>query len=215
MLYRRWPTLALCAAAALAAACSAPPPPEPVAPEPLPPPPPPPPVVEAPPKPCKALDEGCVAEESTRAKIAKSSLVITPVKGWTYAQGESATIAQSTEEGPALAAALVDIGEGKGAPEKRDAALAALAQELNVTLPKTKVTWKKPADTKEIDGRKIGLWQKEGAARGSKKGPLLIFSDLGKEGEVLLGLAFVPDDDDSGADASLLQAIESISTMGE
>ncbi|WP_155798759.1 hypothetical protein [Sorangium cellulosum] len=214
MFFRRWPTLALSAAAALAAACSSPPPPQPVAPDPpvtAAPEPPPPPA----PKPCKALDEACQAEESTRAKIARSSFVLTPVKGWTYAQAESATIAQATAEGPALATAQVDVGEGKQAAEKRDAALDALAHEIDVTLPKKKVNWKKPLETKDIAGRKIGLWQSEGAARGSKKGPLLIFADTGKEGEILLGLGFVPDDDSSGADATILQSIESISVAGE
>ncbi|WP_437565026.1 hypothetical protein [Sorangium sp. So ce542] len=214
MFFRRWPTLALSAAAALAAACSSPPPPQPVTPEPpvtAAPPPPPPPA----PKPCKALDEQCQAEESTRAKIAGSSLVLTPVKGWTYAQGESATIAQAADEGPALATAQVDTGEGKQAAEKRDAALDALAREINVTLPKKKVNWKKPDDVKEISGRKIGLWQKEGAARGTKKGPLLIFADAGKDGEIVIGLGFVPDDDSSGADATILQSIESIAVAGE
>lgn len=167
------------------------------------------------PKPCKALDEACQAEESTRAKIARSSFVLTPVKGWTYAQAESATIAQAAAEGPALATAQVDVGEGKQAAEKRDAALDALAREIDVTLPKKKVNWKKPLETKDIAGRKIGLWQSEGAARGSKKGPLLIFADTGKEGEILLGLGFVPDDDSSGADATILQSIESISVAGE
>ncbi|WP_437668588.1 hypothetical protein [Sorangium sp. So ce131] len=206
--------MALSAAAALAAACSSPPPPQPEAPAPIATPAPPPPE-PAPPKPCKALDEQCQAEESTRAKIARSSLVFAPVKGWTYAQGESATIAQAADEGPALATAQVDVGEGKPATEKRDAALDALAQEIKVTLPKKKLNWKKPDDVKDIAGRKIGLWQKEGAARGTKKGPLLIFADTGKEGEIVIGLGFVPDDDTTGADATILQSIESISVAGE
>ena len=58
-------------------------------------------------------------------------------------------------------------------------------------------------------------WQAEGAARGTKKGPLLIFADTGKEGDVLLGLGFVPDDDSSGADAAILASIESIAVAGE
>ncbi|WP_437642465.1 hypothetical protein [Sorangium sp. So ce854] len=215
MFSRRWPTLALGAAAALAAACSSPPPPQPAAPEPpvaaAPEQPPPPPA----PKPCKALDEGCQAEESTRAKIARSTFILTPVKGWTYAQAEDATIAQAAAEGPALATAQVDVGEGKQAAEERDDALEALARAIDVTLPKKKVNWKKPLETKEIAGRKIGLWQSEGAARGSRKGPLLIFADTGKEGEILLGLGFVPDDDNSGADATILQSIESISVAAE
>ncbi|AUX23642.1 uncharacterized protein SOCEGT47_041700 [Sorangium cellulosum] len=215
MFLRRWPPLALSAAAALAAACSAPPPPQPVTPAPVATPTSPPPPAPPPPKPCKALDEGCQAEDSTRAKIAGSTLVITPAKGWTYAQGESATLAQAADDGPALATAQVDVGEGKQAAEKRDAALAALAQELDVTLPKKKVNWKRPDDTKEIAGKKLGLWQREGAMRGERKGPLLIFADAGEDGEIVLGLGFVPDDDDSGADATILQSIESISVAEE
>ncbi|WP_441285944.1 hypothetical protein ACSRUE_26030 [Sorangium sp. KYC3313] len=208
------PTLALGAAAALAAACSSPPPPQPVAPPPTvtaAPPPPPPPA----PKPCKALDEQCQAEASTRAKIAQSSLVFTPAKGWTYAQAESATIAQAADEGPAFATAQIDAGEGKQAIEKRDAALEALAREIDVTLPKKKVNWKKPDDIKDVAGRKIGLWQREGATRGARKGPLLIFGDTGKDGEIVLGLGFVPEDDSSGADETILQSIESISVAAE
>ena len=40
------------------------------------------------------------------------------------------------------------------------------------------VNWKKPDDVKDVAGRKIGLWQREGAARGSRKGPLLIFENV-------------------------------------
>jgi hypothetical protein len=200
--------MALSAAASLAAACSSSPPPKPVEPKPI----------QAtvslspPPKPilCKALDEKCKASESTKIKIAGSALVITPAKGWTYAEGDSATLAQASSNGPATAVAQVELGDAKQEAAKREAALGALARELQVTLPKKKVNWKKPDDTKDVAGMKVGLWQVEGAARADKKGPLLIFSTPSKDGKAVLGLGFVPDDDTSGADGTILQSIESI-----
>jgi hypothetical protein len=213
---RRWTPLALGAVAALAAACSSlsPPPvavaqpPAEATPETTTPPP-------KKPKPCKTLEEQCESEPSTKARIAGTNLVFTPAKGWTYAQAESATLAQASSNGPALSVAQVEVGEAKQEAAKRDTALAALAQELKVTLPKKKVNWKKPDDTKDVAGMKVGLWQVEGAARADKKGPLLIFSSPAREGKALLGLGFVPDDDSTSADAIILQSIGSIAVPEE
>ena len=202
--------LMLIGAAALTAACSSTPPPEtpPIeapAPEPKEPVPPPPP-------PCEALSEDCAAEAETRARIAKSELRIRPVKGWKYAQGADATVAQSSEEGAAMAVAEVETGtDAKAEPGKRDEALEALAKQINVTLPKKKVTWKKPLEEKSVGEMKLGLWQLDGATRGEKKGPLLIFAGPTSEGKVILGIGFVPEDDSSGSDAAILESIESIS----
>lgn len=211
MALRSWTLLILGAAALSAAACgSTPPPVETPVQDPEPPPPPPP-----KPKPkCEALDEGCEAKEDTKAKIAKSELRFRPVKGWTYAQGADATVAQAAGDGAAVALAEVETGtDAKAEPGKRDAALEELAKQINVTLPKKKVTWKKPLEEKAVGDMKLGLWQLDGATRGEKKGPLLIFAaPVGADtGKVVLGIGFVPEDDSSGSDAAILESIETLS----
>lgn len=211
MALRSW-TLLILGAAALTAACgSTPPPVETPVTEPEPPPLP----KEPEPPKCEALDEGCEAKEKTRAKIAKSELRFRPVKGWTYAQGAGATVAQAAGDGAAVALAEVETGtDAKAEPGNRDAALEGLAKQLNVTLPKKKVTWKKPLEEKAVGDMKLGLWQLDGAMRGEKKGPLLIFAAPVGEGtgKVILGIGFVPEDDSSGSDAAILESIETLSS---
>ena len=72
-----------------------------------------------------------------------------------------------------------------------------------------KVNWKEPGDTKDIFGKKIALYEVEGAERNTKKGPMLVIA--GPIGETLwvLGVGFVPDDDQNGAGA-IMKAIESL-----
>lgn len=213
---QRWTLKALSATAALAVvACGANPPPQPVEPKPIEATVSPPPAPNPMPKLCAALDEECSASESTRAKIAGGPLFITPAKGWTYAQTATATLAQASDKGPGLAVVQGDFGDGKQDLTKREAALETLGREIKVTLPKKKVAWKKPDETKEVAGMKVGLWQAEGGTRADKKGPLLIFAAVGKDGTTVLGLGFVPEDDTSGADATILQSIESIGASGE
>lgn len=211
MLPRPIYSLAFTALAALTAACgSTPKPPEP-------PPAPTPTIEELPPeppkpKPCEALDEKCDAKDSTKAKIAKSDFVFKPAKGWIYAQGQEATIAQAADDGPAVVVAQFDI-DPKQEAANREAALGELSKQINVTLPKKKLNWKKPDDAKAIGDLKLGLWQIDGA-RGDKKGPLILFAAPVADGKVLLGVGFVPSDDSSGADAAILESIESITGSG-
>src|SRR5216684_3308441 len=83
-------------------------PPPPVAP----PPPPTEPAVKEEPKPpkkCETIEEDCVADAQTHAKIARSNLVFTPVSGWKYAQMENATVAQPVETGAAQAFTAFDL----------------------------------------------------------------------------------------------------------
>jgi hypothetical protein len=166
------------------------------------------------PKPCKALDEKCEAKASTSAKIAKSDLVFKPPKGWAYAQGESATIAQAADDGVAIAIAQAEVADPKQEAATRDATIEALAKEINVTLPKKKPNWKKPDDTKAVGDLKLGLWQVDGGARGEKKGPVLFFTAPIPEGKLLVGVSFSPGDDEK-ADAALLESIESIGASGK
>lgn len=166
---------------------------------------------EPPPPKCEALDEKCKAKDDTQAKIAKSDFSFKPTKGWVYAQGADATVAQTGDDGAAVALAQAETGtDAKQEGAKRDAALEELAKQIGVTLPKKKVNWKKPAEKKPVGSLEVGLWQLDGGARGEKKGPLLIFGATLPEGKVLLGVGFVPDDDSSGADAAILASIESI-----
>src|SRR5437868_3742214 len=97
----RWSIRALVCCAAVLLACSSkkpkvePPPepePEPVAPPPKPPP---------PPKKCESMDDDCVAEAKTKARVARSGLVFSPVTGWKYAQLEAVTVVEPFEIGAA------------------------------------------------------------------------------------------------------------------
>src|SRR5579864_6189885 len=89
---------ALLTLAALAGCAKPPPPPPP----PAPPPPPPPPK-------CESLSERCAAKPDTRAKVTSSDLVFAPAGGWIYAQQSSATIAQASDAGPAIAFLGIDL----------------------------------------------------------------------------------------------------------
>jgi len=182
-----------------------------------PPPPPEEPKIEAPPPPkpkpkCIELDEKCEAKEDTRAKIKNAELVFTPAAGWVYAQGEDATIAQMSEDGPAIAFAVfeADAKDAKKDIANREAAMEALLTKLNIQPPKKKVVWKKPADTQDVGDLKVSLWQLEGGARAEKKGPLLIIATSVADDKGVLGVGFVPDDDKSGADEAIMKSIESI-----
>lgn len=146
------------------------------------------------PKKCEALDEKCKAAASTKARIAKSGFAIVPVSGWVYAQGENATVAQKDDTGAAMTVTGYDVPSPKEEAKNRDAALDAAAKEIGVTLPKKKVNWKKPDDTKDVSGVKINLWEADGAARKDKKGALLIFSASLPEKKGIVGFGFVPDD---------------------
>jgi len=174
------------------------------------------PTVEAPPPPpkpkCIELDEKCEAKESTRAKIKSADLVFTPAAGWTYAQGEDATVAQVSEEGPAIVFGVfeADPKDAKKDIANREATLEALLKKLTIEPPKKKVVWKKPADTQDVGDLKVSLWQLEGGVRGTKKGPLLIIATSTADDKGVLGVGFVPDDDKSGADEAIMKSIESL-----
>ena len=217
MAHRPWTLSSLLTALTLAAACSSPPPPKPPEPEPKdkwdasse---------TKTAPKKCEALSEKCAAESDTKARIAKSGVTITPILGWTYAQGESATIAQDSDEGSAMAIASYEIsGNAKQDGTARDGALDTAAKEIGVTLPKKKVNWKKADATKEVGSLKISLWETEGAARKDKKGILLIFASAAPlpENKAIVGLGFVPEDDKDAEQIgeALQKSIDSIALV--
>jgi hypothetical protein len=199
--------LALALLAAVSAGC------------PKPPPPPPPPQVEAPPPPkCESLGEKCEAKSDTRARITNSSMIFAPAIGWVFAQQSSATIAQSSETGPAIAMMGYegDAKDLKKDSAARDAAFSELVKQLGLTPHKPKaawkVNWKKPDEPKNIGALKLGLWQlEEPGMRGTKKGPLLVVAGpVGDGAKGVIGIGFVPEDDKSQADVAIMKSIESL-----
>jgi hypothetical protein len=169
-----------------------------------------------PPPKCEAMSEKCVADKTTQAKIPEASFVVfTPPSGWTYAQESSVSVAQTADEGPALAVAAFTVAPDEGKDPKkldkrRDTLLNALGERLALKMPKAKVLWKKADKTLSVGTYAVSLYQVEGAGRGSKKGPLLVFSSALNADVVLLGLGFVNDDDTTDADGAILAAIQSL-----
>ena len=216
--------LDLCALAFVAVGCGSTPPPK------KPEPPPPAPVATAKPKPadpfdkpapkpkpkCEAMSEACVADKTTTAKIPEASFVVfTPPNGWTYAQESTSSVAQTSDEGPALAVAAFTVApdeakDGKKLDHRRDTVLSALGERLGLKMPKAKPIWKKADKTLTVGSYAVSLYQIEGAARGTKKGPLLVFASTLDPDHVLLGIGFVNDDDQTDADGAILTAIQSL-----
>jgi hypothetical protein len=161
-------------------------------------------------KKCESFADGCQGEAGTRVKIANSDQTIEPVTGWTYAALPEATISQLGDSGPAFAATGYDTGDAKQDIPNREAAVATLAEKVGVTVPKRKIKWNKPLESHEVGPLKVSMWQGEGAARSDKKGPMLVFSAPLRDGKAVVGIAFVPDDDTTSADAAILQSIDTI-----
>jgi hypothetical protein len=165
---------------------------------------------------CEAMTEACVADKTTQAKIPEASFVVfTPPNGWTYAQESSASVAQTSDEGPALAVAAFtvapdEVKDGKKLDHRRDTLLSALGERLGLKMPKAKVSWKKADKTLTVGTYTVSLYQVEGAGRATKKGPLLVFSSPLNADVVLLGVGFVNDDDTTDADGAILAAIQSL-----
>jgi hypothetical protein len=201
--------------AMLAFACTKPPPPAPPKPEP---------VVEAPkppepPKPppkCESLDEHCAATASTRARIGRSGLVLTPPEGWTYAQTEENCVA-SSKDAAAMAVATHATGKPQQLLANLHGTFDALLSAMGLAPVKPKpYWWLRPADKVEkVGDLKVSLWQIDGGARGDKHGPLVLFSAPLPDGRAMLGAGFVPSDDKTNADQAILKAVESIANAGD
>lgn len=194
------------------AACASKPPPAPPKPAPEPPPvkvePPPPP----PPK-CEAIDEHCSATDGAKARIVDSGLRFEPPVGWEYAQQHDATLANLG--GASLAVTTHDVGDPKDLRKQLVIRLAAfdnLLKIMGVKPPAARYFWMKTPDmVKKIGDLKVTLWQLDGASREKTKGPLLVFVAPLPANKALIGVAYVPDDDKSGADQAILKSIDSLS----
>lgn len=155
-----------------------------------------------PPPKCEKLEEKCEAKGGKKAKIAGSLLVFEPVAGWTYAQMEKLTIAQAGDEEACLGIAGHEVADAKDAKKveaARQAALEALAADLKLTLPKTKVSWKS-GEKKDVGSLTIFRWTLEKVSRGAKKGDILIVASQPNDGKAVLGVGFVPTEDDKSAE---------------
>ncbi|MFO0593287.1 MAG: hypothetical protein U0441_37440 [Polyangiaceae bacterium] len=158
-----------------------------------------------PPPKCESLDEKCESKGGKKVKVPGSNLVFEPVLGWRYAHGDKFAVAQAGEEDACMGLVGYDAPDAKDAKKTeaaRQAQVEALAAELKINLLKTKVAWKKP--DKNNDGKvPLLLWtieQDKEVVRGAKKGQLLVVATNPSDGKAVLGIAFVPSDDDkSGA----------------
>lgn len=173
-------------------------------------------VLPPPPPPrCEKLDELCTVKPGKRVRIPSSTLAFEPVVGWIYAQEENLTLVKSVDGALWFGAAGYDSGDGRDAKKaaaQRVAMLATMGQELGVTLPKNKkVPWKKPDIVKDVAELKVSLWELDGAARADTPGTILLFTAPIVNGRDLIGMAFVPENDHSGAAELIMRSIESIS----
>jgi hypothetical protein len=192
--------------ALLAAACAHKTPP-PVVPEPEPteaPPPPPPP----PPK-CEALSEGCTGNNGTLARIRTSGFSVSVPNGWTYAQQDDATVA-SNANAIFVVTTYAAGADAKSSAANREAAFAALVKLLGIATPKHHVAWRSPLKETKAGALKVLLWQSDDAARGDKKGPVLVFGAELPDKSWVLGAGFVPADDNTESDKAILSAAESL-----
>lgn len=172
--------------------------------EPTPPPPP-------PPK-CEALAEKCEAVGGKKARVAGVSLMLEPVVGWVYAQGEKATVSQSGDETACLALAGYEAGDGKDAKKfegARQAELEVLMGEVNISLGKAKVAWKSPTDKLEVGDLKLDVWEVKGVTRGATKGDVLLVAGPPADGKALIAVGFVPKDDDQSG-GKIVQALQTL-----
>jgi hypothetical protein len=187
--------------------CHHPPPPAP------PPPPPPPPVVVAPPPPppapakCEALSEGCTGRAVARIRSLGWSLTVPD--GWAYAQEEDATV---VTRGEAIMAITTFGGwpDPKLSETYRLQALERLIYLLGVSPPRNPVAWVRPVQKRRGTNLEMSLWQADNVTKGMRKGPVLVFGAELPDHRWILGAAFVPDDDNTDADKTIVGAVDTI-----
>ena len=169
------------------------------------------PLVTAPPARCEVIGEACVAKGDTRARIAQTSLDFAPVGGWRYAQGLLVTLAQLSSEGAgvALSAHVPDAKDARKNAASRDATLSVLTAQLGLAAMPTKLNWAKADMQRSAGDLKLKLWGARGKRAGADGSVLVITAPVSAT-QVLVGLAFVPDSDTSGAEQSILTSLDSI-----
>lgn len=164
---------------------------------------------------CEDFADGCLGNRDRRARIARTFATFAPMQDWFYAQGEDATVAQSGNGASWFIATGYDHRSAARDTRQeiaiRESELDRLSRDSKVTLSKKKVSWKEPDDTKDVAGLRVGLWEVEGASRNGVEGSLLVFTASLSDDDAVLGLAFVPADDSSGAASLILSAIDTIS----
>jgi len=162
-----------------------------------------------PPPKCEKLDEKCEAIGGKKARIAGISLTVEPVVGWTYAQEEKATVAQTGADTACFGLAGHEVADAKKIDAARQAEFDIIVADLGITLGKVKVPWKTAGDKLEVGALKLTLWEVKGVTRSAKKGDLLVVASAPAEGKALLGVAFVPADDDQSGQ-KIMKSIETL-----
>jgi hypothetical protein len=155
------------------------------------------------------MNESCTGQGGTLARIRKSGFSIAVPDGWTYAQGDDATIA--TAHNAVFAITTYEAGaDAKAAAANRDGAFDALVKLLGISPPKRKVAWTRPSKKSKVGEIELSLWQADDVTKEDKKGPVLIFAAQLPDKSWLLGAGFVPADDATDSDKAILGSIQSI-----
>lgn len=142
------------------------------------------------------------------ARVRHTGFSVAVPSGWAYAQQEDATVIAHDES----IVAMTTFGgwpDGKTADVNRQHAFDALVNLLGVSPPRTPVAWAHPS-AKRKTSLDVSLWQADNVTKGMKKGPVLVFGAELPDHSWILGAGFVPADDKSDADKTIVGAIESI-----
>ena len=93
-----------------------------------------------------------------------------------------------------------DAKDAKKVEAARQTEFDVIAAELGITMGKAKVPWKSAGDKLEVGALKLQVWEIKDVTRGAKKGDLLVIASAPADGKALLGVAFVPKDDDQSGE---------------
>jgi hypothetical protein len=173
---------------------------------------------EAPPPPkCESLTEKCAARSSTEARIPGIGLVITPPRGWIYAQEAEATLAEKAGDKQAVLI-LATFDPPKHPLELKKARvdfIDKLGKKVGVQLANKNIIdvhVSATLDKLTIGSMELSIWEQVGARRGSTKGNVVVVSGTVDKKDLVL-FAFAPQGalDDSDA---LNIAIQSLKKAG-
>jgi hypothetical protein len=142
------------------------------------------------------------------ARIRHSGYSVAVPSGWAYAQQEDATVIAHDES----IVAMTTFGgwpDPKMVEINRQHAFEALVNLLGVSPPRNPVAWAHPS-AKRKTALEVSLWQADNVTKGMKKGPVLVFGGELPDHSWILGAGFVPDDDHTDADKTIVGAIESM-----